>query len=134
VSLPEHLVIDTSAVAALYKEEEDADLYWRYLNDGSGLMLPVASYLECVMVLSRYSESRQWLDALCAEYNITLFGSDARQANVAADAFARYGRGSNHRARLNFGDCLVYAAAKALDAPLLFKGDDFRATDIVAAL
>jgi ribonuclease VapC len=101
VSLPEHLVIDTSAIAALYKEEDDADLYWRHLNDGSGLMLPVASYLECVMVLSRYSESRQWLDALCAEYNIALFGSDARQANLAADAFARYGRGSKHRAVLN---------------------------------
>jgi ribonuclease VapC len=134
VSLPEHLVVDTSAVAALYKEEGDADLYWRYLNDGSALMLPVASYLECVMVLARYSESRQWLDALCAEYNITLFGSDARQVRLAADAFERYGRGSKHRARLNFGDCLVYAAAKALDAPLLFKGNDFRATDVVAAL
>lgn len=31
------------------------------------------------------------------------------------------------------GDCAVYALAKGLDAPLLFKGDDFTATDIVAA-
>jgi ribonuclease VapC len=132
--MSENLVIDTSAIAAIYQEEEDADLYWRHLNDGAGLMLPVTSYLECVMVLSRYSESRQWLNALLAELNITLFGSDARQAHVAADAFERYGRGSRHRARLNFGDCLVYAAAKVLGAPLLFKGDDFRATDVVAAL
>jgi ribonuclease VapC len=132
--MSENLVIDTSAIAAIYQEEEDADLYWRHLNDGAGLMLPVTGYLECVMVLSRYSESRQWLNALLAELNITLFGSDARQAHVAADAFERYGRGSRHRARLNFGDCLVYAAAKVLGAPLLFKGDDFRATDVVAAL
>lgn len=134
MSRREHLVIDTSAIAAIYKEEEDADLYWWHLSDSAGSMLPVASYLECVMVLSRYSESRRWLDAMLAELTITLLGSDARQAHLAADAFERYGRGSGHRAGLNFGDCLVYAAAKALDAPLLFKGDDFRATDVAVAL
>jgi ribonuclease VapC len=134
VSRSEHLVIDASAIAAIYKEEEDADLYWRHLSDSTGSMLPVASYLECVMALSRYSESRRWLDAMLGECNITLLASDARQAHLAADAFERYGRGSGHPARLNFGDCLVYAAAKAVDAALLFKGNDFRATDVVAAL
>jgi ribonuclease VapC len=125
------LVIDTSAITAIYKQENDADIYWRRLNESGSSMLPAAAYLECVMVLSRISESREWL---LADYNITIFGSDARQAHLAADAFERYGRGSKHRSRLNFGDCLVYAAAKALDAPLLFKGDDFRATDLVAAI
>jgi ribonuclease VapC len=134
VNSPERLVIDTSAIAAIYKQEDDADAYWAYLNDGEGLFLPVSAYLECVMVLSRFSESRQWLDGLLTDYAITLFGSDSRQAHLAADAFERYGRGSKHRAQLNFGDCLVYAAAKALDAPLLFKGEDFRATDIITAL
>lgn len=43
-----------------------------------------------------------------------------------------YGRG-RHPARLNLGDCFAYALAKALDAPLLFKGDDFLKTDIVPA-
>jgi ribonuclease VapC len=134
VSRSESLVIDTSAIAAIYKQEDDADAYWGCLNGFSELMLPVTSYVECVMVLSRYERSRQWLNALLVEFNIALFGSDARQAHLAADAFERYGRGSKHRAQLNFGDCLVYAAAKALDAPLLFKGEDFHATDIVAAL
>jgi ribonuclease VapC len=27
-------------------------------------------------------------------------------------------------------DCIAYSLAKGLDAPLLFKGDDFAATDI----
>ena len=128
------LVIDTSAITAIYKQENDADIYWRRLNESGSSMLPAAAYLECVMVLSHFSESREWLNALLADYNITIFGSDARQAHLAADAFERYGRGSKHWSRLNFGDCLVYAAAKALDAPLLFKGHDFRATDLVAAI
>jgi len=37
-------------------------------------------------------------------------------------------------ARLDFGDCLSYAVAKHLSAPLLYKGDDFIHTDIESAL
>jgi len=48
-------------------------------------------------------------------------------------AFAVYGSGLHPQARLNLGDCATYALAKAMSAPLLFKGDDFAATDIVAA-
>ncbi len=51
----------------------------------------------------------------------------------AADAFARYGRG-RHKASLNFGDCLAYATAAAAGDSLLFVGDDFRHTDVRAAL
>jgi len=53
---------------------------------------------------------------------------------MAADAAVRYGRGSGHKARLNFGDCLSYAIAKHLNVPLLYKGDDFSHTDIESAL
>ena len=34
---------------------------------------------------------------------------------------------------LNLGDCFSYGLAKALDAPLLFKGDDFPYTDVKVA-
>jgi len=36
--------------------------------------------------------------------------------------------------RANFGDAFSYALAKSLEAPLLFVGDDFAATDIASAL
>ena len=49
----------------------------------------------------------------------------------AIGAFERFGRG-RHPARLNMGDCFAYACARALDVPLLFKGDDFALTDIAA--
>jgi ribonuclease VapC len=54
-------------------------------------------------------------------------------AHLAVAAFERYGKGRGHDARLNFGDCLSYACAKAHGAALLFKGDDFIATDIAHA-
>lgn len=52
---------------------------------------------------------------------------------VALGAYLTYGRGV-HRARLNLGDCFAYALAKELDAPLLYKGNDFLHTDIRPAL
>ena len=48
----------------------------------------------------------------------------------ALDAAARFGRVVGHPATLNFGDCFVYACAKAYRVPLLFKGEDFSRTDI----
>ena len=55
---------------------------------------------------------------------------DGELARLAVEAFKRYGKGINPQARLNFCDCAAYALARSLDAPLLFKGDDFAATDI----
>ncbi|MGZ9035218.1 MAG: type II toxin-antitoxin system VapC family toxin, partial [Rhodospirillales bacterium] len=56
----------------------------------------------------------------------------ADQAEVACEAFRRYGKG-RHPANLNFGDVFAYALAKTTGEPLLFKGDDFRLTDLSSA-
>jgi ribonuclease VapC len=127
-------MLDTSAVMSIALSEPDADLFDRVICASASTLMPSSSYVECVMVMRRRGKGRSWLDDFIQSQKISLFGSDERQARLAADAFERYGRGSKHRAQLNFGDCLVYAAAKALDAPLLFKGEDFRATDIITAL
>jgi ribonuclease VapC len=49
---------------------------------------------------------------------------------AAIDAFARFGKGMGHGARLNIADCLTYAAARELGQPILYKGNDFAATDL----
>ena len=59
---------------------------------------------------------------------------DSSVSKLAADAFFHYGKGRGHPARLNLADCLSYAVAKHLNAPLLYKGDDFIHTDIESAL
>jgi ribonuclease VapC len=58
---------------------------------------------------------------------------DARLAAFALAAFQRYGKGVDPKARLKFCDCAAYALAKAMTAPLLFKGDDFTYTDVTRA-
>lgn len=52
------------------------------------------------------------------------------QAVLARQAFAKYGHGSGHPAKLNFGDCISYALATEANETLLYKGDDFGQTDV----
>ena len=47
---------------------------------------------------------------------------DIDLASLALEAFRRYGKGIDPKARLNLCDCATYALAKAMRAPLLFKG------------
>ncbi len=56
------------------------------------------------------------------------------QTVLGREAWRRYGRGSGHKAQLNFGDCMAYALACDRNEPLLFKGNDFIHTDIEPAL
>jgi ribonuclease VapC len=62
---------------------------------------------------------------------VDLVAVTAEQAGIARQAFRKYGKG-RHPAALNFGDCVSYALATVSGNPLLFKGDDFGLTDILA--
>lgn len=73
--------------------------------------------------------ARQLIDA----QQVEVVDWDANLAEIATSAFLQFGKG-RHPAKLNFGDCMAYALAKSLDAPLLYKGDDFAKTDIRSAL
>ena len=64
------------------------------------------------------------LERLIAKLNAHVIAFDHTMVPLAADAFRQYGKG-RHKAALNFGDCLVYATAKHLNLPLLYKGEDF---------
>jgi ribonuclease VapC len=65
---------------------------------------------------------------------IEIVAFDEVQARAATEAFDRYGKGINSKARLNISDCAAYALAKTMNCPLLFKGNDFTQTDVQPAL
>ena len=56
----------------------------------------------------------------------------AEQVGMARRAFGEFGKG-RQPAALNFGDCFSYALAVERGEPLLFVGEDFARTDVVAA-
>src|SRR5689334_9475620 len=108
------IVLDSSALVAIYNDEPERPDFEVTLARSRASVLPACVYVETVMTLSRHSKSRQWIDATLADYDIRVTPIDEAVARRAADAFELYGRGRGHRARLNFGDCLVYAVAKSL--------------------
>ena len=61
---------------------------------------------------------------------IEIIPFDEEQVLAAAEAYGHYGKGIHSKARLNLADCAAYALAKTMDAPLLFKGDDFAHPDV----
>lgn len=79
------------------------------------------------------AEATADLERLIAVLGVDIVPLDAQQAVVAVAAWRRFGKG-RHPAGLNLGDCFAYALAKVTGSALLFKGEDFRQTDIASAL
>jgi ribonuclease VapC len=130
------LIVDTSALVAILKEEPDADLFTRALAIADSALMSAANFVEVAMVVDgrRDAVASHQLDNLIAYTRIGIEPVDEAQARVARQAFRDYGKGSGHPAMLNFGDCFSYALASVTGQPLLFKDDDFGHTDIRSAL
>lgn len=128
------MVIDTSAVLAILQNEPERRAINEAVEAADTRAMSVATLVESSIVLeARYGpEGVRDLDLYVAKAQVALVPVDAEQAHLARDAFRKYGKG-RHRAGLNFGDCFSYALARSLAEPLLFKGDDFMHTDLVAA-
>jgi ribonuclease VapC len=98
--------------------------------------MSVANFFEAGIVLDskRSTAISRKLDELVRSAGIHLTAVDEAQARIAREAYRDFGKGSGHKAQLNFGDCFAYALAKAQNEPLLFKGSDFAHTDVRPAL
>jgi ribonuclease VapC len=125
------MVIDTSALLAILQDEPERHSFNEAIEAAETRSLSTASYLETSIVLeSRYgADGVRDLDHFVATADIAMIAVDADQARIAREAYRRYGKG-RHPAGLNFGDCFSYALSRALDEPLLFKGNDFPQTDV----
>ena len=126
------IVVDSSAFIAILRDEPEAERLSHAVTLAEVPMMAAATYLERAIVAARVPDGRGILDAWLAARRISVVPVDHTLAQIAADAFVRYGKG-RHPAGLNFGDCFAYALARSLNVPLLFKGDDYSRTDVVRA-
>jgi len=128
------MTLDSSAlVAILFGESGHLDLVDRILEaDDVRISAPTLVEASLVFAGRRKSPPAGEVEALVKELGVTVVPFSERESYAAVAAFLRYGRG-RHRAALNFGDCLAYAAASVAGDSLLFVGDDFRKTDITPA-
>lgn len=129
------VVINSSVFVALFKGEADTDdltervfLYRRRVTSA-------ATWFESAMVCEGVVKSGGGvrLERIVTSLGVEIVPFTLDHAQLALDAFRRFGKGRGVNASLNFGDCFAYALAKELQAPLLFKGRDFAQTDVQPA-
>jgi ribonuclease VapC len=124
------LLVETSAIVAIILEESD----WRELTakiESARCLTTSINVFEAVLALAKtrgtpnlaHNVTQKFLE----ESGIEIVAVTPEMIPHAVHARERYGRGRN---ALNMGDCLSYGAAKHLGLALLYKGDDFAATDI----
>ncbi|UZX45493.1 type II toxin-antitoxin system VapC family toxin (plasmid) [Agrobacterium sp. 13-2099-1-2] len=144
------MYIDASAIIAILTNESDAGSLLAKLEDAKKpIFYSSMTVFEAVLSLSRQmanakvgqqapippeliDTAQQKIDSfltLIAAREMPIGGKTHR---AAIDAARNFGKFVAHPARLNMGDCFVYACAKEYRLPLLFKGDDFMKTDIEA--
>jgi ribonuclease VapC len=126
-----NLVADASAVLAVLLGEPAADQYMSQLLIAHNVWMSPVNWWEVhVRVRALYGDAGEasavkWM----SQVGIVVEPITLRHAELALAAYARY-RG--RPAKLNMGDCFAYALARAKDAPLLYKGNDFQKTDLRA--
>lgn len=129
------IVVDTSALIAILAREPDHPHFLSLLDKVERRLVSALTYYEAGIVMRARAGAGGLddLNDLLQEISAEIIPFDHAQATAALQAYSRYGKGIAPKARLNLGDCASYALAKGLNAPLLFKGTDFAATDVTVA-
>jgi ribonuclease VapC len=130
------VIVDTSAIIAILKEEPEAEHFQLALSQADdGVAMSAANYFEAAIVVDRNGSAllSQRLDDVLEAFSIAIAPVTESQVRIARAAYRQFGKGSGHPASLNFGDCFAYALATERERPLLFKGNDFGHSDVTAA-
>ena len=126
------MIVDTSALIAILKNEPDAQIFAEALAAAASSSISAGTLLEVSVVVDANRDpvlSRR-LDDLVRAVSLLVEPVTADHVEIARQGYRDFGRGSQHPAQLNFGDCFAYALARSRAEPLLFKGNDFGHTDI----
>jgi ribonuclease VapC len=128
------VIVDSSVIVAILGRETEAEPLGEALAEAPVRRISAVNYVEAAVVVDSRRDPlvSRALDDLLRNAYIAIEAVTAEQAQIARDAYRDFGKG-RHRAGLNLGDCFAYALAKEKSEPLLFKGDDFRKTDVEPA-
>jgi ribonuclease VapC len=130
------MIVDSSAIVAVVRKERGWETFYSAIEEADEVRLSAAGYLEIAIVVDSRRDplATRWFDDFIDSAGIIIVPVTERQARIAREAYRDYGKGSGHRAGLNFGDCFAYALARDLGEPLLYKGTNFAETDVRSAL
>jgi ribonuclease VapC len=128
------MILDSSAVIAILRAEPEAAAMVNMIDRAQDCTISAVSFVEAAIVIDcgRDPVASRRFDDFFRQAGILVEPVSVHQAEIAREAYRDFGKG-RHRAGLNFGDCFAYALAKEKAEPLLFKGNDFRHTDVEPA-
>jgi ribonuclease VapC len=129
------MIVDTSAIVAILRDEPEAGACAGAIADAKSRRVSAVNYVEAAAVIdgSRNPIASRKFDDFFREAGLRIEPVTEAQARIAREAYRDFGKGSGHAAGLNFGDCFAYALAKSMGEPILFKGNDFKHTDLAPA-
>lgn len=128
------MIVDTSALLAIFLAEPERPQFLHALTQAESRRISAVNVLETGTVLEarRGEAAGREFDLFLLRAQFEVVPADSEQVEIARIARRKYGKG-RHAPGLNFGDCFAYALAKVTNEPLLFKGDDFKHTDLEVA-
>jgi ribonuclease VapC len=118
------VVIDTSALIALMRNEPNFQAISKCISEAPRLFISAVSVLETRMVLTRWPPLAKKLDKFLELAGARTVPADEAICLEAFAVFAKFGKG-RHSAALNICDCISVATATVYGEPLLFVEDDF---------
>lgn len=129
------MIVDSSAIIAILRSEPEAQAIAKAIAAARDRRVSAVNFVEAAVVIdgSRDPIASRRFDELVLEAELQIEPVTEAQARIARDAYRDFGKGSGHRAALNFGDCFAYALAKTKQEPILCKGADFKYTDLTLA-
>jgi len=125
------IVVDSSAIIAIFRQEDDAAHYAQRIAADPDPIMSAANVVETSIVLRGLKKipsdkAERWLDDFIETAGIRIEPVTTEQSRAARSAHLQFGKGTGHRAGLNYGDCFAYGLAKEMNAPLLCKEKTFR--------
>jgi len=131
------MVVDASAIISMLAREPDAHELADVLGKAVRRLAPTSAIWESVVGLTlqyamAVSTARQNVSDFVQVAGIEVSAIGEIELEFALDAYEIFGKG-RHPARLNMGDCFVYALAKTKGAALLHKDNGFWLTDLKQA-
>lgn len=129
------MILDSSALIAVLQREPGFEVFLKPIQHAPANRISAVTLVEASIVIEARGGAAALVefDAFIRAAQIAIESVDEAQAYVARRAYSTFGKG-RHAAKLNLGDCFSYALAKVTNEPLLFRGNDFRHTDVVAAV
>lgn len=136
------MFVDASVIVAILNQEPGWEELSKRLSGPVDFYLSAMVRFEATQALARAGAGSRKPTAeallkardLVDQFVVEIAAENVSMGDVigshAIEASARYGKAVGHEADLNMGDCFAYACAKALDVPLLYKGNDFLLTDL----